>query len=259
MKNLLIVALLPFLLSGCFRTRADIAKEKEEREARAAMQQSAAEYQQNSERLQAEIGRLQGKMEELEHQRKKEMSSYSSTSEGNSKSVTEMKTQMEEMQKTQGLLFEEIKRLKEENLQLVKTMPKSSSLPPAGEKKKVSSGGGNSYQNAFAAYNAKDYEAAADGFRTYLQLNPKGKRQTDARFFLGESLFRQKEYADAIVEYAVIHEAAPASALGRKSTLKIAQSFKALGKDKDAKAFAQILVQSSPNSAEAKQARKILK
>ncbi len=57
----------------------------------------------------------------------------------------------------------------------------------------------------------------------------------------------------------MVHEKSPTTTLGRKSTLRIAQSFKAMGKPKDAKAFAQLLVQSSPDSEEAKAARKLLK
>ena len=61
------------------------------------------------------------------------------------------------------------------------------------------------------------------------------------------------------MEFGGVQEKAPTSELGRKSTLKIAESFKALGKDKDARSFAQLLISTSPNSAEAKQARKFLK
>ena len=57
----------------------------------------------------------------------------------------------------------------------------------------------------------------------------------------------------------MVHEKAPTTNIGRQSTLRLAQSFKAMGKEKDAKAFAQLLVQGAPTSKEAAQARKLLK
>lgn len=260
MKRTLLTLLaltLSLTLTGCFRTRADIAKEREEREAKAAAYQAQVDNQQNAEKLQAELGRLQGKIEELEFQRKKEMSSVSSNTEGNAKSVAELKKNLDEMQKSQTVLFDEIKRLREENLQLLKNSSKprdDSTSAPAGQKKST----GGSYTSALTAYKAKDYEAAVNGFRNYLS-NPKAKKAIDARFLMADSLYKQKAYQEAIVEFGTVQEKAPATALGRKSTLKIAESFKALGKDKDAKAFAQLLMQTAPNSVEAKQARKFLK
>jgi TolA-binding protein len=257
-KILLLLALSITLLPGCFKTRADIAKEKEEKELRASLQQNVVESNQGVERLQAEIGRLNGKIEELEFQRKQEMSAYGTSRDSSDKSVAEMKTRMEEMQKTQTMLFEELKRLKEENVQLLKSMdrPRAAPAPAPGQKKSAKA---NSFSTALTAFKAKDYEAATSGFRSFLEMNPKSKKALDARFMLADSLYRQKEYTDAIMEFSVIHEKTPTTSLGRKSTLKIAESFKALGKDKDARTFAQILQSSSPNSAEAKQARKFLK
>lgn len=259
-RSLIVVLATSLILTGCFRTRADIAKEREERENRATLHQSVVDYQQNIDRLQAELGRMQGKIEELEHQRRKEMSSVSSSTEGTSKTVAELKTNLEETQKTQAVLFEEIKRLREENLQLLKNSSKParndspSSKAPSGQKKKSTA----SFEGALASYKAKDYESAASAFRAYL-ANPKAKKAVDARFMLADSLYRQKEYADAIVEFGVVQEKSPTTALGRKSMLKIAESFKALGNNKDAKAFAQLLVQTSPQSSEAKEARKFLR
>lgn len=252
-KILLVLAASITLLPGCFKTRAEIAREKEEKELRASLQQNVAESNQGVERLQAEIGRLNGKIEELEFQRKKEMTAYGTNREASDKNVAEMKARMEEMQKTQTMLLDELKRMKEENVQLLKNMDRPRAAPaPSGKKK-------NSFEAALTAYKAKDYDSAIGGFRSFIEMNPKSKKALDARFMLAHSLYKKKEYTDAIMEFSVIHEKSPTTALGRKSILKIAESFKALGKDKDARTFAQILQSSSPNSAEAKQAKKFLK
>ena len=251
-KKILILSLSAcFLLSGCFRTRSEIAREKQDEEVRTSLQQNVVEANQAVEKMQAEIGRLNGKIEELEFQRKKEQSAFGASRDASDKSVAEMKARLEEMQKNQATLFDELKRVKEENVQLLKNQ--GSSRPRSGSQKKAG------FKGALSAYKAKKYDVAVPAFRDFLEASPKSKKALDAHYLLGDSLYRQKKYSDAILEFSVVHEKSPASALGRKSTLKIAQSFKALGKDKDAKAFAAILVQSSPKSAEAKKARKFLK
>lgn len=248
------ILLLPLLLTACFRTRADIAREKEEKELRSNMQQSVVDNLQTMEKLQGEIGRLQGRIEELEHQRKKEMSGMVASRESSEKTVDDLKERLAKMSAAQEDLFEEMKKLKEENIQLLKAQnerPKAAAIPAAGKK--------ITFEDALALHKAKQYDSAAEGFRSYLERNPKGKKAMDAHYYLGDSLFHSKEYAEAIVEFGVVHEKSLKSAYGRKSTLRIAESFRALGKDKDAKAFAQILIESSPGSEEAKQARKFLK
>lgn len=252
LPHALLVALIPFLFAGCFKTRQEIAREREEQEVRANLQQNIVEYNEGLEKAQAEIGRLQGRIEELEHVRRKEMSGLQSGRESEQKTVDELKERLASLQESQTALFEEIKRLKEENLALSAERRAS----PAGAKKKVDK---PRFQDAVAAYRSKDYEAAAQEFRAYIDANPKAKNTLDAHYYLGDILFLNKDFAAAVVEFGVVHERSPSTPLGRKSTLKIAQSFKAMGKDKDAKAFAQLLVQGSPSSPEANQARKLLK
>lgn len=255
LPHALIFLLIPFVFSGCFKTRQEIAREKEEQEVRSHLQQNIVEYNEGLEKAQAEIGRLQGRIEELEHNRKKEMTGLQSGRETEQKSVEDLKSRLSSLQESQNALFEEIKRLKEENLALTGER-RAANTGSTGAKKKVDK---PRFQDGIAAYKAKNYQAAAQELRAYLDANPKSKNALDAHYYLGDILFREKEFAAAVVEFGVVHEKAPASPIGRQSTLKIAQSFKALGKDKDAKAFAQLLVEGSPSSKEAAQARKLLK
>ena len=116
-----------------------------------------------------------------------------------------------------------------------------------------------SFESAVGLFKAKNYDGAIDGFREYIENYPKGKKILDAHFLLGESLFKRKKYNEAIVELSVPQEKSPKSTMGRKSTLTMAESFKLMGKEKDAKAFAQILIDTSPNSDEAKAAKRFVK
>lgn len=251
----LLIVLLPFLFAGCFKTRQEIAREKEEIEVRSNLQQNIVEYNQGLEKTQSQLGKLEGRIEELEHKRKQEMSGLLSGRDAEHKSLEELKAQVSALREGQQALFEEMRKLKEDNLAVLADRARPAPAPAQGAKKKVI----GSFDEALVAYKAKDFRGAADGFRAFLDTKPKGKKAIEAHFYLGESLFREKAYADAVVELAVVHEKSPATNLGRQSTLRLAQSFKAMGKEKDAKAFAQLLVQGAPASREAAQARKLLK
>lgn len=259
MRKILFLPLLALTLTGCFQTRAELEREREEQEVRNSLQKNVVESSENMEKLQAEVGRLQGRIEEIEHQRKKEMGSMSSSRENADKTIEELKKNLAALQQTQATLFEEIKTLKEDNLQLSKTLAERSRPAPATPAQKKSAASPANYDATLAAYLASDFDTAIEGFRAYLEANPKAKHNLSAHYYLGESLFRKKDYSAAIMEFGVLHERNAASPLGRKSTLRIVESFKAMGKEKDARPFAQILLKTSPNSEEAKKVKKILK
>ncbi|MGZ3718741.1 MAG: tetratricopeptide repeat protein, partial [Bdellovibrionota bacterium] len=244
--------------TGCFQTREEIAREKEDQEVRSNLQQNVAEYGQGLDKVQADIGRLQGRIEELEHQRKKEIAGIATAREAeqktNEKAIQELTAKVTAMQEAQNALFEEVKKIREES---VSERPKAVST---GKKKGSTQASPTAnFDAALSAYKAHDYAAASNGFRAFLEGSPKSKRALDARYYLADSLFKQKDYEQAVVEFGSVHEKAPTTFYGRRSALRLAQSFKSMGKGKDAKAFAQLLEQESPDSEEAKTARKMFK
>ena len=257
-KSIILSLILVLPLSGCFRTREEIAREREEREVRSTLQQNVVQTGQGLEQMQAEIGRLQGRMEEMEHRYRKEIGNLGANRDGSEKTIAELKSQIESLRETQATLFEEIKKLKEENLQLT-TRATSRATAPASPQKKSAAGASGDYDAALKAYLAKDYDSAIEGFREYIDANPRAKKKVSAHYYLGDSLYRKRDYTNAILELGVVHEKDASNALGRKSTLRIVESFKALGKEKDARAFAQILLKSSPDSEEAKKVKKLVK
>ena len=260
MRHLLILVI-PFFLAGCFETREQIARQKEEQEVRNSLQQNVMQAGQGLDHVQAEIGRLQGRVEEIEHQRKKDMSGFSSARDneqkGTEKAIQELSAKVTALQEAQNTLFEEVKKLHEDAL-----AERSRPAPTASPSKKKGNQGAvapGNFDSALAAYKAQDYGSATAGFRGYLEASPKAKRALDARYYLADSLFKQKQYEQAAAEFGTVHDKSPTSFYGRRSALRLAQSFKQMGNTKDAKAFAELLVQESPNSEEAKTARKMIK
>ncbi|MCO5142689.1 MAG: tetratricopeptide repeat protein [Oligoflexia bacterium] len=250
-----LAALTLISLQSCFKSRAEIAREKEEKEMSAELQKSVFEYESKIEKMQGEMGRLNGKLEEIEHLRKKEYTGLSTGRENLEKVLDELRQSVQDLSKSQATLFDEIKRMKEDNLQLLKSL-KDSSKQAAPQKKSAKK---PSYYEGVKSFQAKDYVEAIDSFQEYLKAYPKGKNVVNANYYLGESLFRKKEYSDAVLAYSVVQEKSPSSSMGRKSTLKIAESLKALGKNDDAKVFVNLLQQTSPKSKEAEQAKALFK
>ena len=64
-----LILVLPFAFAGCFKTREDIAREKEDQEVRSNLQQNIVDYNQGLDKIQTDLGRLQGRLDEIEHQR----------------------------------------------------------------------------------------------------------------------------------------------------------------------------------------------
>jgi TolA-binding protein len=260
MRHLLILVI-PFFLAGCFETREQIARQREDQEVRSTLQQNVMQAGQGLDKVQSDIGRLQGRVEEIEHQRKKEMSGFANTRDSEQKStekaLQELTAKVTAMQEAQNTLFEEVKKLHEEALS-ERSRP-SPAAPPSKKKGNQGAVAPGNLDSALAAYKAQDYGSATSGFRGYLEASPKAKRALEARYYLADSLYKQKQYEQAAAEFGTVHDKSPTSFYGRRSALRLAQSFKQLGKTKDAKAFAELLVAESPNSEEAKTARKMFK
>lgn len=114
------------------------------------------------------------------------------------------------------------------------------------------------YHKAYALFQQKKYKQAYAAFNTFIENNPKSNLAANARFWMGDCLYNQKEYAVAILEYQKVitdfknHPKAPAA------LLKQALAFEEL-KDKDtAKIIYQKLTVEYPDSEQAAVAKKKL-
>jgi TolA-binding protein len=177
------------------------------------------------EEIRAEMARLSGKVEELEHEK-----------------------QMREGQRTeeQAKLQEKIAGL-EKQLQESQA-PKGPALPE----------GKTPFEAGKDAYFNEHYDEAIAYLDKALSVKETGKEAEEAFYIQGESYFKLKNYQKAIVNYSKFPEKFPKSAYHSKSLLRIAECFEAMGMKDDAKAFYQNLVEQFPKTAEGKLAKKRL-
>jgi tol-pal system protein YbgF len=116
--------------------------------------------------------------------------------------------------------------------------PAERGFPPAGQQQAVlapSDSARDQYDLAFGAVQRRDYQLAAQGFRTFL-ANHSGSRAPDAQrllpeahFWLGESQFQLKQYNDAAETFLKISTDYPNAVKAPDALLRLGQSLAALG------------------------------
>ena len=111
------------------------------------------------------------------------------------------------------------------------------------------------YNIAKQAHDREDYEAAREGFETFLKNFPNSDLANNARFWIGEGYFKQGLFKKAILEYQDVIEKYPNGNKVPSAYLKQGLSFDKLGEKANARLVFQELITRFPNSSEAKTAR----
>jgi len=90
------------------------------------------------------------------------------------------------------------------------------------------------YDIALAALKSNDLQIAAEKFRKFIQNNPNSQLLSNALFWFGEVLFKQKTYDKAALNFLKSYKQAPKGAKASDSLLRLATSLSELGKVTDA-------------------------
>lgn len=111
------------------------------------------------------------------------------------------------------------------------------------------------YQAAKRNFDRGAYEAARNGFQQFLDRYPKDPNADNARFWLGETYYREQWYEKAILEYQEVIENYPDGNKVPASLLKQGLAFFNLGDKGNARLILKELIRKFPDSNEAKIAR----
>lgn len=171
--------------------------------------------------LRAEVARLTGQVEELQHQ--KQLSD-------------------EELKKSQTRIVDLEKQVKE-LLPEVATVPEGMTPLDAGKD----------------AMDSGKYDDAIAYFSQQLQVKDTGKDAEEATYLRGEAFFKKQQFNKAIVDFSHFPEKYQKSSFHPKALLRIAESFERMGRKDDARAFYSDLMDKFPRTAEGKVAKKRLK
>jgi tol-pal system protein YbgF len=115
------------------------------------------------------------------------------------------------------------------------------------------------YQSAYRDYQRGNYDLAISGFQDFLQKNAKSDLADNAAYWIGESLYSQKKYRDAIEQFDRVVNDFPRSDKVPSALLKKGYSYINLNEKSRAIVQLQYVVHEHPRSPEAAKARDELK
>lgn len=115
------------------------------------------------------------------------------------------------------------------------------------------------YNKGLAAYKANNYKEAYNLFSSYLEKNRTSPLAPNARFWLGECLFQQKEFELSILEYQKVIADYPKSNKAPAALYKQGQAFEKLSEKETAKIIYNKLLSDYPKSEQVEMAQKRLK
>jgi tol-pal system protein YbgF len=214
--------------------------------------QANSTVQQDALKVQIQI--LQGRIEALEYNQKKEQVHLSDSV---NKELKDLQARLQRLEKPpppppspadSGTKPEKSKEVTQE----AKEEPKE-----AKETGKVSSE--EIFETAQGLLQKQAYGGAKKKFEEYFKVAPKGKYLEEARFGLAESLYGTKEYEEAILTYQKLIKSYPKSKHIPEALYKQALSFLNLKDTASARLLLEKIIKDYPKSEQAKKARAKLK
>jgi len=137
--------------------------------------------------------------------------------------------------------------------------PSSEVTVPAGPAAVPTANAMEAYQAAYRDYQRGQYDLAIEGFREFLQSNPKSELADNAAYWIGESLFSQKKYRDAIQQFDSVVNNYPRSEKVPGALLKKGFAYISVGERAQGVVQLQYVLHEHPKSQEAGLARQRLK
>ncbi|MGH9423285.1 MAG: tol-pal system protein YbgF [Thermoanaerobaculia bacterium] len=115
------------------------------------------------------------------------------------------------------------------------------------------------YQSAYRDFQRGNYDLAIAGFRDFAAKNPNSELSGNAAYWVGESLYSQKKYREAIQQFDSVVTKYPRSDKVAGALLKKGYSYIALGEKSQGIVQLQYVVHEHSTSPEAALARQKLK
>lgn len=115
------------------------------------------------------------------------------------------------------------------------------------------------YMKGLETFKAGNMSGARDIFTKFLEQFPKHDLAANAYYWIGETLYSEKNYEPAIVSFQEVIKNYPHQPKAPAAMLKQAMAFKAINDAKSAKYVLKKLAEAYPKSDEAKKAKELLK
>ncbi|HEX2120002.1 MAG TPA: tol-pal system protein YbgF [Thermoanaerobaculia bacterium] len=115
------------------------------------------------------------------------------------------------------------------------------------------------YQAAYRDYQRGNFDLAIEGFREFLQGNATSDLADNAAYWIGESLFSQRKYRDAIEQFDIVVSRYPRSDKVPGALLKKGYAYISIGERAQGVVQLQYVLHEHPRSQEAALARQRLR
>lgn len=115
------------------------------------------------------------------------------------------------------------------------------------------------YQAAYSDFQRGNFDLAYEGFRDFVAANPRSDLADNAAYWMGEALYSQKKYGEAIEQYNRMITTYPKSDKVPAALLKKGYAYIATGEKAQGIVQLQYVVHEHPKSQEASLARQKLK
>ena len=215
MKTLGYLVLLPaLLLTGCLKTRGELAETEEKRAQQTqvqSLQKQKADTEQQIMGFEQQIRALNGRIETLEHDN--ELLAKSRDDNANKASQLEARVKTLE----EGILQLKAELDAANAAATVAASTKKTATPSSDEKPKGAFEQGEEY------YNQKEWKKAITAYQKYLETQPKGENVAGATYKIGASLAELKMNKEAKVFLEEVVEKFPKSKAARQATFRLNQ------------------------------------
>lgn len=213
-------------------------------------------------RIELELGRLNGQLEESAAMYSRNGERISEIQQNQMESMLEIRKNVEDLQRALNLManylgLEELavssKAIRPREKQGGKAEPASGKVQTA--KKLPASNAEEHYGSALQLFRGGQYDAARGEFQSYLERYPKTDLADNAQFWLGECYYAEKRFREAIAAYDKTIKQYPKSDKVSSAMLKQGMAFLELGDKTAGKILLKKVVKGYPNSNQAKIAK----
>jgi tol-pal system protein YbgF len=226
---------------------------------RQPLRRSQAEVGAQLDRIELELGRLSGQLEEAAVTNARNEEQISALQEGQMTGRLEMQKTVDDLQRRLSLManylgLQELAAAPKTQSQTKKKTvgSKKAAAPTKTAKRVASSGAEQQYGKAFELFQAGQLPAARTEFTNFLQRYPKTDLADNAQFWIGECYYGEKKYREAIAAYEKTIKKYPESDKVGSALLKQGMAFLELGDKTAGKILLKKVVKSYPNSNQAK-------
>jgi tol-pal system protein YbgF len=229
---------------------------------RQPLRKNQAEVGAQLDRIELELGRLSGQVEEAAEMYTRNGERISEIQQNQMESMLEVRKNVEDLQRALNVMaghlgLQELavspKAIIPKEKQTEKYKPSSGNVQTA--KVQPASNPEDHYDNALMLFRSGQYDGARNEFKSYLERYPKSDLADNAQFWLGECYYAEKRYGEAIAAYEKTIKEHPKSDKVSSAMLKQGMAFLELGDNTAGKILLKKVVKEYPHSNQAKIAK----